>query len=274
MLSIVDSNGTRRYLGNNHRGLKYSWTYYATVPEASLITRDQWKSLVDQLPGGNGCDWPWLNQAHDQDGVGQCNADATTGAMESQRIKQGLPYVALSAGDLYGRINGGSDNGSTLEDGLKESLDNGVGTVASYGGDVWSRNKHGVSSDERNRFRVLEAYLCPTFDHCFSAVLQGFDLISGVMWHDNFNPDRDGWLPRTGRGSGGGHAVHGFKPTYRGNDFGIWHQNSWGDSWGLKYQGMGGLCVFPESLYSGPVGGWWAVRQVTDTADDPIPQGN
>lgn len=267
MISVTDSNGILRWMGNNPAPLKTSWAHFGANPTTTLIPRDQWKSLVDALPGGNSSEWPWLNPAHDQDGVGQCNADATTGAMESQRSKQGLPYVALSAGDLYDRINGGSDNGSSLEDGLAESVARGVGTVQTYGGDVWSRGRGGCPQEERNAYRVVEAFLCPTFDHCFSAVLQGFDLVSGIMWYDSFNPDNAGWLPSRGAGGGGGHAVHGYKPTYRGDVFGIWHQNSWG-RWGLSSNGIYGLCVFPESLYNGPVGGWWAVRQVTDNAND------
>lgn len=279
MLSIVDSNGVRRFLGNNLEPLKMRWDHFGTNPVAPLIPRDQWKGLVDALPGGSSCDWPYLNPAHDQDGVGQCNADATTGAMESQRSKQGLPYVALAAGDLYGRINGGSDNGSTLEDGLAESIARGVGSVQTYGGDIWSRGRAGCPQSERDAYRVVECLLCPTFDHCFSAVLQGFDLISGIMWYDGWNTDSQGWLPSSGRGQGGGHAVHGYKPTYRGGDFGIWHQNSWG-KWGLSatdlfgQTGIYGLCVFPESIFGSSIGGWWAVRQVTDNANDlPIPKG-
>lgn len=270
MLSIVDSNGVTRFLGNNPAPLKYNWTQFGAAETIPVIPRSEWKSLVDALPGGNSCEWPYLSPTHDQDGIGQCNADATTSAMESQRLKQGLTYVALSAGDLYGRINGGGDNGSTLEDGLSESMANGVGTVSTYGGDIWSRGKQGVPQSERNSYRVLEAYICPTFDHCYSAVLSGFDLISGIMWYNNYDPDADGWLPRVGRGGGGGHAVHGYKPSYRDDDYGIWHKNSWG-KWGKAWNGFYGLCVFPESAYRGPVGGWWAVRQVTYSGGDPIP---
>ena len=49
----------------------------------------------------------------------------------------------------------------------------------------------------------------------------------------------------------------------RGTQFGIWHQSSWGTRWGV-----GGRFVIPEPAYSGPVGGWFAVRSVVELAVD------
>lgn len=110
------------------------------------------------------------------------------------------------------------------------------------------------------RFRILEFFLCPTFDHVYSAAIKGFRGVSGIMWYNNFNPDARGWLPTRGTGRPGGHAIRSFKPTRRGKLYGIWHRNSWGE-WG--YQRTGNF-VIPEPLYQGPVGGWWALRSVVD----------
>ena len=270
MFYVIDAEGERRFLGNNPAPVRLPWLKYGSTPECPLIARTKWKPLIDELPGGNGPEWPFLSPTHDQNGKGQCNADATTSAMESQRLKQGLPLVMLSSGDLYHRINGGADRGSLLEDGLAESR-NGVATIEDCNGNVWRNGRWQPGTDEqRAPFKVLEVYLCPTFDHCMSAVLMGFDLVSGIMWYANYKPERDGWLP-VGRGSAGGHAVHGYKATYRGGQFGIWHKNSWGMNWGLQVEGIGGLCVFPESVYRGPVGGWWAIRSITDPGTDQLP---
>jgi hypothetical protein len=116
---------------------------------------------------------------------------------------------------------------------------------------------------------VLEAYLCPTFDHCFSAVLEGFDLVSGIWWYDSYaRSDADGWLPAPG-GRKGGHAVHGYRPTYRGNEYGIAHKNSWTPRFGVN-----GRCVFPERCYQAhDIGGWWAVRSIVDEGGIVPPEG-
>lgn len=269
MDSIKLKNGVVKKLGNNFAPLSYNWPWYGDYPQTPIIPRSEWKGLCDQI--GTGPDWFFLPPTHDQNGVGQCNPEATAGALESQRLKQGLPLVMLSAGDLYDRINGGSDNGSTLEDGIRESF-NGIATVEDCGGNIWRKGSwHAGTPSQRKPYRTLEVYLCPSFDACFSAVLQGFDLVSGILWYNNYTPDNDGWLPQRGTGQPGGHAVHGYKPTYRGNDYGIWHENSWGNSYGLIVNGIGGLCVFPESVYGRDIGGWWAIRSITDTGDGGLP---
>jgi hypothetical protein len=169
----------------------------------------------------------------------------------------------LSAGDLYKRICGGVDQGSYLEDGLIAAVNQGIATVNTVPYLDWF-NTYSAAGPERKFYKVTKAFLCPKFEHCISAVLQGYDLISGIEWYNNYVPKSDGWLPSSGSGYVGGHAVHGYKATYKKSGgktiYGIWHQNSWGPSWGL-----GGHCVFPESAYAGNVGGWWAVAQVTQS---------
>lgn len=262
--SIVLPDGSVRRLGNiaPRAGLVKAWPVFGATPDTPLIPRSEWKARCDAV--GLGHDFRDLPPQRDQDGIGECNCDATMAAVESQRVSQGLPQIDLSAGDLYDRINGGSDNGSLLEDALREMTAVGVGTVATCGANVWHRRWTPAPASERARFKVLKAYLCPTFDHVFSAVLQGRRMISGVEWFDNYAPGPDGWLPR-GRGMAGGHAIFGFKPTYRGSgssiEYGVWHRQSWGKTWAPQTDNC---FVLPESAYGGGVGGWWALGDVTD----------
>ena len=48
-----------------------------------------------------------------------------------------------------------------------------------------------------------------------SAAIQGRRLVSGILWYANDTPDADGWLPTTGRGQAGGHAIKGWAPAMR-----------------------------------------------------------
>ncbi len=270
MHTHIDHTGKERFLGNNIplAGTRSKrWMVYGDTPSAPMVARSQYPALISGM--GPWDFHPCLPYVHDQDGVGQCNADATAAAAEFIRECQGLPSIKLSAADLYARINGGGDNGSLLEDAMAEMTGRGIGTAETCGL-LWRHDMRFASEAERARFRVLECWLCPTFDHCMSAVLSGFALISGVMWFDNFKPDGDGWLPARGSGGGGGHAVFGYKPVMRHGEFGIAHQNSWTPGWGV-----GGRCVFPERMYSvGDIGGWWAVRQmVTEAGDLPLLRG-
>lgn len=261
---VILDDGSRRRLGNitPPAGLVSAWPVFGQVANAPLVPRAEWKDRCDEI--GTGPDVSWLSPVHDQDGIGMCNASATASAMEAARAKQGLPPRRLSAGDLYRRICfNGRDSGSLLEDGIRVAMAEGICTTGVCPYLDWKNDKSGAEAERREN-KVLEAFLCPTFDACFSAVLLGFDLVSGIMWYDTYTPraSTGWWLPAPGGGAGG-HAVHGYKPTYRqaggGLEYGIWHKNSWGTAWGSQ-----GRCVFPEASYRGQVGGWWACRLVTD----------
>lgn len=260
---ITLPDGTTRKLGNNvpPAGLTKAWPVFAKVPECPIIPRDQWPAMIAKF--GEGPAHPHRPPIHDQDGVGQCNCDDTAALLEYLRNVAGLPYVQLSAADLYDRINGGRDQGSLLEDAIAEVMTRGIGTAATSGL-IWGRRTVTASDEERARFKLLEAYLCYNFDECMSAVFYGFGLSTGILWYNNYTPDSQGWLP-PGRGGSGGHAIFGFKPAMRAISgkvqYGIWHQQSWGKSWSPETDNC---FVIPESAYGSSIGGWWAGRSIVD----------
>jgi hypothetical protein len=253
MISFIDDNGVERFLGNlvPTRAVNeiLQAPIYGDTSECPMLARSEW-------PGNcrTSLEDAFLPPVHDQDGIGMCNASATAAAIEAARATQGLPYVALSGGDLYGRINGGSDRGSMLEDGIRAATTKGVAPVSACPYLDWRRRA--VTDDQRAPYRVLKAYLCPTFDHMFSASIAGFELIVGLMW-GNFKTDSDGWL--TGGGGGSGHALYSYAPMMRNGKYGLATQNSWTPNWGVN-----GRCVIPESFFGSAIGGWWAVGSVVD----------
>ena len=250
----------KRAMGLNLAKPKLRWEKFGDNPRVPLIRRENWKevSLAAFLP-----------PVHDQDGRGQCASSAACTLLEACRIQAGLGYVYLSGGDLYSRVNGGRDQGSMLEDNLAELLKNGVATAQSVPY-VWDGRRRDTAAirAERLPYRVVEVYLCESFDAMASAVQQGFLLEHGLMWRDNFEPDGDGWLPAVGRGGAGGHALVGYGLAKRGNVYAISTRNSWGESWGAA-----GNCHIPESLFDANIGGWFAVRAVVQTPTDfPYPR--
>lgn len=231
-----------------HRG----WVVFGAAPNVPLIPRSDWKPVNLSA---------FLPPVKDQDGVGACNAFATVTAVEGGRAQAGLPPVRLSASYLYGKINGGRDVGSYLEDGLEHMTDHGTVEFAAIGSDIdWRRGRAYDGAAQARSYRVLEAYKCPSFEAMASALQQGFFVIEGLMWYDNFTPDREGWLPAGGRGQAGGHALCGYGLVERNGVWGIRTRNSWGAGWGI-----GGDCIIPESLFGRGVGGFWAVRSVVQT---------
>jgi hypothetical protein len=257
--------GLIRFLGNNPAPIQGSYRVYGDGPEQPLLPRSQWEGFAALF----GEDHPALSVigVADQGGVGMCNAAATAKALEFARWEQGLGMVRLSAGDLYHRICGGRDEGSTLEDGLAEA-GNGIATTQTCPYSRWQTSDLAAAA-ERADYKAEEFFLCPTFEHQFSAACMGFAVITGIPWYAEYNPDSELWLP-PGRRSVGGHAIFGYAPaarTVRGKlQFGIRHLQSWGDSYGRH-----GRFVIPESAYESSIGGWWAVRQVTASGPGTVP---
>lgn len=263
LISIIDDTGYERFLGNLEEPdteLLKSWPVFGEANEIEIIPEAEWGDWIAKIQPGP--EAPFLTYVHDQDGIGMCNCSATNGAMESTRLRKGLPHVPLSGGDLYRRISGGSDNGSTLQAGIRAAMNEGVAPVSIVPYLDWTRSHPGAAESRKN-YRVLEAFLLPTKAHVMTAAIKGFYLISGIPWYPNFRTDGDGWLPARGSGRSGGHAVFGYKPamrqTSRGVQYGVWHQNSWSTQWGVA-----GRCVFPMDLYTSQIGGWWAVGEVVD----------
>lgn len=266
MLEFIDENGIVRHLGNNvpAAGLRYRWPVFGSVPTQKIIPRSRWNELV---PDENDQSHPHalLDYLHDQDGIGMCNCSATAALIECVRKAAGLDHVPLSGGDLYRRISGGYDRGSLLEDGLAEAIRNGILPVSVCPYLNWRTNYGNQAT--RLKYRMIECAVCPSFDHFYSALIQGWFGISGVPWYDNYRVDSGGWLP-SGSGNWGGHALLAYKPTRRRDRYAAWNKNSWTRGWGYN-----GLCAIPEPGYRGPVGGWWVGKLVvTEEGDLPRPK--
>ena len=221
-----------------------------------IIPRSEWKPL----------DFSHLViKVLDQDGQGACNTFASVQALHVIRHQVGLPFVELSAGNLYGRINGGVDRGSVIADAILELEKNGVCPVDVVPHLEWRQRRWPSHwKEEAKKFRIVEAWDCPTFDHLASAILHGFPVNLSILVGSNFKPDPDGWLPDY-RGGGGGHAMCGVGLVYDGKrGWGIKVVNSWGQDWGLN-----GFAIVPESYFkSSPFTDAWAVRGMIDPKGD------
>lgn len=232
---------------------------FGDVGNAKLISRDQWQpvSLKRYCP-----------EVKDQNGIGACCAFDSVYNVEIARAIAGLPYVELSPGDLYRVVSGGSDSGSLPEDNLKRMMNVGVLTAATCPVLEWRRDKG--TNEERARFKILEAYWCPTFDHAASALLQGFTINANVWWYGNDPIDSEGWMRSSGTGGRGGHSICGMGLVSRNGQWGVEIINSWNRRFGRE-----GFAVLPEGRCSEgtKVFQWWATRGVVqESGDFPQPK--
>ena len=245
--------GETRYLGCLPRRHPPGVVYpvFGERGPARILPRSEWQP----------CDYSYfITRVLDQDGQGACNAFASVQALHFLRAQMGLPYVELSAGNLYGRINGGRDQGSLLSDSIRELEQRGVCRAELVPHLVWqpSRWPPGWEQDAQ-RFRVTEAWDCPTFEHIASAIQLGFAVNIGILIGRNFDPGPDGWVPDR-QGAAGGHAMCVVGLDRRGSTWGVRVVNSWGPNWGKN-----GFAIIPESYFRNTV--WtdgWAVRVAVD----------
>jgi hypothetical protein len=170
------------------------------------------------------------------------------------RERQGLPFVELSGGSLYGQINGGRDQGASLGDALIALQKIGCTTAKTIGHADW-RSAYRMSAEakaEAAAYRIDEAYACDSAEEFFTGIQLGFAGQWGVAAVNNFDPDSNGYTP--GSRSGINHAVVGcgMHKDSRGQ---WWLQgwNSWGYGWGLN-----GMFYYPvDSVQSDEL---WLVR--------------
>lgn len=201
-------------------------------------------------------------------GVHNCVGFSSIQGLMMCREMIGLKRVLLSAGNLYGRINGGRDAGAMIGDALTELMARGACTAATVPQLSWQpRTWPSGWQTEAKKYVVIEAYHCPTFEHLVSALLHGFISVYGIMVGQNFSTDKNGWV-HDYRGGGGGHALCGIGVAIDSNGkVGIETANSWTTTWGD--QGFG---IVPESYFRGTFDDFFALRAVVIPSDeDTIP---
>jgi hypothetical protein len=236
----------------------------------------------------------------DQNGRNACASFAAGQTFDLACVAAGLPFRRHSPGSLYARVNGGQDQGSTLEDNLLELLTRGVNLASSV--DVLAYRMRDLPKGwetEASLYKITEAWDCPTFDALATALTRGDPTAFGIAIGNTFEPAPNGWIPYQ-RGSAG-HGLAGealcCKPkkgtpwegipqsstesipalfdAIRNNavEWGIRTPNSW-KNWGIPDSRGKRYGIIPEAYFtSSPFDDGWAIRVVTQTMATAHRQG-
>ena len=258
MLPIVDINGHKFFCGCLPRVAGVGDLFPVFDEKVELIPESDWQEV----------NWArYVPEIMSQNGIGACNSFAACTALRVCRVMAGLADVRLSPGHLYGQINGGRDAGSLLGDALTALKDVGACTTDEVPELEWKRRNWPAGIEEvARKYRITEAWDCPTFAHLATAIQRGFVVDYGIAVGSNFDTDANGWVAE-GKGRGG-HAMCGVglaKRTKAGKtQWGIVTANSWGTNWGVNGFGIVPASYFANELFTDG----WAVRVAIDPSDE------
>jgi len=144
-----------------------------------LVPESEWDALAKQISLR-----PHRRTLLDQNGFGSCASESSTQALMLDRVLQGLPHVPLNPLFVYGRVNGGRDGGSSIDDNIDFLVKHGCAPES-----VWPRSKGWRAEPSKEawaaaaEFRILEYWDISTVAEFVSALLCGMPVVHGAKGH-------------------------------------------------------------------------------------------
>lgn len=264
-LDYIDVGGHRRYL--------------ASKPD----TAGKFKALpkfADHFPVLAKSDWFEVDRralfapfgTFDQNGHGSCVGNGWAMGASKARMLAGMKPVLLSPAWFYSLINGNSDNGAVISDGLEAGLNVGFCTFQTVGQDpIYQSRMPAAAKAEASRFKLSRAFQVTSYAEIISALLMPKPMIPvyGYMVGRNFQSfDRYG-VAGHDRGPGN-HCNHadGVKLLSDGR-WVLDDHNSWNAEWGPF--GNGRVYLDENHLFGG--GDQADCCIIEAAADDPQDPG-
>lgn len=243
---IVDDHGQVRRLGSLAPPAGFVSSYRTFEAEHPVLDDPDIKRLIidpNRTPARILFEFKiWIQNQFDK---GSCNGWAGATTYSKARFKRGLTDLLQFSGSfLYSLINGGRDQGSALEDGLREIQKTGCCPRDMNAWDKIFKNQ--ISAEARAaaaKHKGLDAYAVQTKQGFRSALALGFPVIVAVHAGGRFQRLDASGIAGVDNGSGN-HAIHC-------DDIKIINGHEVYDacnSWGLNYGDKGRAYLTWESF--------------------------
>jgi hypothetical protein len=205
---------------------------------------------------------PVLNQGGTSACVGFASATAFALAWQLQHHNAEAAGLRFSPWFVYGNINGGVDEGSSVGEAL-DSLHT-VGICRNDEvpeGTLFNTAFSSGAFDTAKGFRIEQAILCPSFDEIATAIQLTSPVVIAIHPGQGFQDCRfPGILPdRTGAVGSLGHAMCALGLKLIDNEWHLLVQNSYSEIWGDV-----GFGYMPESYFPASENLSWAIKAVSD----------
>jgi len=161
------------------RKTRYGDICYPLSDRIETIDRSEWAGLIGAVELR-----PYVKKIFNQGRNGSCASEGTHQGCAIIRAWQGLKFVEFNPLAAYGRLNGGRDNGSSIDENLQWVRDYGM-LPESY----WPRSKGWKASlpdgwkDVAKQYRVAEFFDIGTITEVGTALLKGFPVVFGWQGH-------------------------------------------------------------------------------------------
>lgn len=219
------------------------------------------------MDGRTKFDQSWID---DQKSHGSCNGFAESSGLAKARVKRGLERVDLSGAYAYSLMNGGQDQGSSLENGMLNVSKYGICKKSTVGWDQIYPNQYdkAKADAEAAHYKGFEAYAVGTIKGAWNALALDFILICAVHVNSAFMRVNAAGVAGVDRGPGN-HAVHCDGITLVNDQL----AGTGANNWNVTY-GQDGRMLLVEAHWTQPFQNhkFYAIRSTLDggTINPPV----
>src|SRR5581483_629440 len=146
-----------------------------------------------------------------QGATSSCMGHSVCSGCETAWVQGGRQYTRFNPFWVYGLCNHGVDQGSMITDGITAVETKGICERDQLPrGVMFQQQFPQAAYTDAQRFKLAQAYRCPTFEDIIAAISLGFPTPLGIYVDQNFaRLDSDGIAGLPMGQNGGGHAILG-----------------------------------------------------------------